>query len=1074
MRYLIPFLILLAMANAAVAADELSFTQRAQFEQKHYNEVQAGRKKARNTWNKTIANLPPATFDGRGKLRRDDPAVIRATEVYNKKMAEVGRQAKANYDAEIGAVIANSNSGVGALRAEKARLQVEAFKKYEAMLPRRADGTTNKRSPEYKKLKAELDKEWTRIDSDMNAKDARRRQMIKNNFNTTGGDGSYKVVGDLPEHLKSDADMTISDPKKFKKKIAALTNSNQQTGWTSYSDRNVDHLNDLTAWKDTSEGSKGKRTGSSSNDAEIAFGAQQGSDSFPSTDGKRYAAGARKYNKLNAFNSNLVKLTHSVGDTRIGSVSYQDPKDVDFKTFAKSTVKGAGIAGVGVDKTLGEQLTKLQKGKIIEESLDLFGDSPAQKDAKVKEFLQRSTKVARKSYKKVKNANTEELKKLTKNVEILKRNNVAPERIARAEKLLLKNKSLAIENRGIYGELVTINPELVGSVISDEGKIVRKTNGEFVDTRNGRLLSSSEVRERYLVDVNADAIDASSFVGSGKESLFSKSKSQLNAIRSSKTFKAVSGSYNVIELGVSAVKGAQRAVGEEKDGDSDLKTFSKALYYASPVAGINDLTKASVFTGLTNYQNELALSNSPNDTTTQALLLGKHATIEFFGAAGTLAKESLIGFIDTGKSLGSFAEWSTRSTTEENSFDNKDSMERKLISYRAKYLKGLYAKAKALRSDDIEGLNTLNGAVAATIKQWKSKTNAHDVLARAKKLQSILLEAVPAPAPAPEVTKPRIVENNAADPVDLKPTPDTETNPFGGDAPSGEDNPFGDISKELFADVDQNEVYRLKQQQAESKNRILQSQRSNIYSKVSEINQAHIRRSAAISAAAQSMQQSLVTAQIQLNNTRAQERVQDLQNQQIINQNRENIAAMTRNNNNSPYTQSSTNGYPVTDPYAQRFQEQQAQVRVSQQQQFVEPSQSVSRHQPNEGFSPSPFEEPPAYQAEEKQERLWAIIAYLHPAGQRGDNYTNASCYVISSDLRPLDKVGYYKPSGREGVTQFYMGYTYARPVADKEYCQQRINGKNHRDLFKLHTSRTEHGYGFPGPHTKEDLILMH
>lgn len=796
-RTTISMLILLSSVTWTCASDDIAMTQKKQFEQQFLyeqrmnDEILSAREQAKNQWEQSKKDFPGEAYNADGSLNRNHPSVQTAQQAYNQTIEGATASARRKFDRAVKELL-HPESGVGALREEKLLRKQQAFQAVENSLLQATGGTVDKDSAMYKEAQKRLQNEYARIDAEIERIDKPRRDWIKNNF-PAASDGSYEIIGGMAESVKSDVDGIIVNEDGFKEKIAG------DSDWVEYSDRYVNHKKDVTFWKDPkailNRGNSSKvqkliiakqtermekklgrsltadektslesvverdqrkkstqyrddlldSVGSSSADAEIIHGSQQNSDKFPTTSGKRYAAGEKKFNKLNAFNSNQVKLVHSVGAKPVGSITYGNKDSVDFKTFAKSTYKGAQISGVSVDEGFSKQLKDLYDGKSVEEALDLLGDSPEVKDRKVKEFFAQSTQVNRKSYQVLETQNTNTGMQLEKDVETLKKNKVATERIHAAEKKLYQHKKLELENRAVIGELASINPELVGNVISDDGTVIRKSNGEFINTKTGRPLSDSEIKEHYL-GKSANTVNDAWIFDTLKNSAAGKKLIESHRlITTSKAIRGLNMGIGFIDVGISAVKGAERAVAEEQSGDSFGKTYIKSLYYSTPVSGLQDTLKSSTFTLLDNYQKEIEATDQPTDAT-RIYALGKATSIQLAKASWQLAEGAVTGICDTGESLGSFAEWATRGAGEEKILQQSDSMEKRLISYRANLLQDFYTQYEALQPDDTMQRQKLSNALGRVIETWKNKKNTEQLLDRAQQLAGLVKQQSPAKA----------------------------------------------------------------------------------------------------------------------------------------------------------------------------------------------------------------------------------------------------------------------------------------------------------------------------------------
>ncbi|WP_321778405.1 hypothetical protein [Sulfurimonas sp.] len=889
------FFIILFFVTSLFSADDISFTQKVQFEQQKYNDIKRGKKSLASELKST---LPPEAFKKNGKLKADHPAVIKVRKAYKQRSEIIGLEAQNKYNQALETVGKDSHSGVNALRSELKEKKKKIFDKYEARLKKNPDGSFNRDHPSFKKIKAQMNTELDKTHREMNLRDASRKEYIQKTFGDAkleydiknGKKGlksptikaNVEFVGSPPNDIKSDLDMNSRNDKEFKKIIK------NDKSWVEYSDRFVNTKHDITTWKKNSlgKGIKGK-VGQSSHDSEMVFGAQKNSDSFPTTDGKRYASGAKNYNKANAITSNQIKYVHSYGDKTPSNINIDNIDSIDTKTMAKSTYKSMEIAEVSVDGKFKKQLKDLKDGKSVEEALDLFGHSKNEKNKRVKELLVNSKNTMAESYDKASTENTKNLNNLEDKRQKLIKEKASTKEIKKVEKKLYKEKLFLQENKAVLGELATINPKVTGDMVSKEVDVIRKTDGSYYSVDKKRNMSSSEIKEHITGDMNTKTAKKSQFVDVSS-SYFSKGKKKIVALNSSKSVKGLKVGIGYLDLALGTVKAAEQAVMEEKEGDSYLKTYLKTLYYTTPVKGLTDLQKSSTFSALDNYKKAMKASGKENDTFTQAKNLAKHGSIALFNMGYTFIKGTVTGFYDTGADTGKYLEKATRTENEEKSLHDKDVMEQRLASYNTNKLGFLYDEASSLDLNNKKAKEDFNNKLNRYIKQWNKREDASMFSQRAISLKNALNKT------SVEV----VVKEKKKD-----------------------DNPFAaDMSNDLFADVDQNKVNDVKRQLENNKQREKAYTASKISSKVSSLSDESRRKWAARAAAAAEMQQTLQQVSQQMNDIRAKERAQDKRYAEVAAQNKTNLYNSQRKQydyNTQP--KKSASGYQIIDPYAQRY-----------------------------------------------------------------------------------------------------------------------------------------------------------
>lgn len=1002
------------IATSIFATDDISFTQKAQLEQQKYNDIKKGKK---NLASELLSTLPPEAFKKNGKLKANHPQVIEVRKQYKQRSEIIGLEAQNKYNVAIGTITKDSHSGVNALRDELKTKRKEIFNKHEARLVKNSDGSFDREHPDFEKIKSEMQLELDNVHTQMNKRDASRKKYIQDTFGDAQLEYDIKnkkidlelpeieakveFVGDSPSDIKSDLDMNSRDDKDFKRKTKGDKN------WVEYSDRFVNTKHDITTWKKNPLGKSVKgRIGQSSHDAEMVFGAQQNSDSFPTTDGKRYAAKAKNYNKVNAIASNQVKYVHSFGDKSTQNINIDNIDSIDTKTMAKSTTKTIKIADLSVDGEFKNQLNNLKDGKSVEEALDLFGHSKEEKNKRVKELLTNSKKTMAKSYDKTSTQNTKNLNALEEKRQNLIKEKASAKEIKKVEKKLYKEKLFLQENRAVLGELASINPEVTGDIVSKNIDAIRKTDGTYYSVDKKRNMSVSEIKEHILGDINTKTAKNTQLVEIDASS-FGKAKKKISALNSSKSVKGLKAGINYLDLALGTVKAAEQAVMEEKEGDSFAKTYVKTLYYTTPVKGLTDLLKSSTFSAMDNYKKAMKESGKENDTYTQAKNLAVHGSVGLFKIGYEFIKGTVTGFYDTGADSGKYLEKATRSENEEKSLHDTDVMEKRLITYNTNKLSSLYDEASSIDMNNKEAIEDFNKKIDRHINIWSKREESSMFSQRALSLKNTM-------------------NRTSSVVVTIKEKKE-------------DDNPFAeDTSSNFFADVDPNRVNEVKRQLENNKQREKAYTESQISSKVGALVAESTRKWAARAAAAAQMQQTLQQVSQQMNNIKAQEIAQDKRNREVAAQNKATLYNMQKNNYdyNSQPKKSST-GYDIIDPYAQRFSKPTQNTKTSTYSSNTTPKFTAPKPKQITIKKTYPSSSQTTIANNQKVD-TWAIITLEYKVYPKiGFKRIVTNCYEIGSNNPPMDKVSLGSKSTK---TNAYKSYTFAKKLQNKGYCESVIN----------------------------------
>ena len=440
----------------------------------------------------------------------------------------------------------------------------------------------NKSHPDYQRLQAEYKTGMERAWKQSNQGDTRFEEITEV-CREAGIEQGIKNSGSRPKSINSDVDLTETTPGAGRKLADGL--AKQDYTVKELIDRWIIKEIDTTIWKKGAveqAGSEAHRAQQARNAAAEDIFATEGGK-YRTSEGEMGPLGRTTRGKVGVLDpegavlANAKKFSEATRSSTSSSGKAVRPdlpadlQQIDGHTAGKSVSKAAEWTGMKHrDPEFFKQADALRNHQSWEDAgVCDHGDPPEVKARKVRDFVQKANEYMGEASELATTQSRQLENMRNKTAESYERQGL-PEEAARVREKTIRAR---VSNQETMRNLVQNDPELAAQLRGM--KVQRNPDGTFTEVNSGRKMSPSQLEEAVVKPSRSASVESAR---EGVEPAAEPANEQAKTARS--TLMKWGGRAVILHAAYEGSKeGAKEAVAEEKEGDSGLRTWTKATLY---------------------------------------------------------------------------------------------------------------------------------------------------------------------------------------------------------------------------------------------------------------------------------------------------------------------------------------------------------------------------------------------------------------------------------------------------------------------------------------------------------------